>query len=272
MRTLIALLRKHFSEAKWGLALSMLAFFAFSILTVWLTLRAERVLESGDFGPNGRRLRLFQALGAKDFSSLTLEICFWNFPLITLTVLGWAIGRGASPVAGEIERGTLDLILSRPVSRSLYLLSHVTFTVIGLVAMAAALIAGNFVGSQIYTVKSPPGVLILLRPALMLVTFGMAAYAYTLPFSAIDIARWRPSLIASAVTFAGIVGICISPQFEEQRELLERVSIFWAYTPITVSQTSDTLAYNAAVLLGIFATGLVVALIAFSRRDLPTNS
>ena len=37
-------------------------------------------------------------------------------------------------MGAEVERGTLDLILSRPVSRFSYLLSHVLIGVLGLLS------------------------------------------------------------------------------------------------------------------------------------------
>jgi len=271
MNSLLALLRKHFSEARWVLGLSIAAFFGLSILTIWLTLRAERAIEAANFEQGGRSLRGFRLLGARDFSTLSLEVSFWNHPLIILTVLGWAITRGAAAVSGEIERGSLDLVLSRPISRSLFLLSHVTFAVLGVFALAAALIAGNVLGSQFFAVKEPPSIAILMRPGLMLATLGLAAYGYTLPLSAIDIVRWRPGLIASAFTLAGVIAMTVAPQFEGY-EWLERVSIFRAYAPITVATNGAPLAYNATVLTVVFAVGVVLSFLAFSRRDLPTNS
>ncbi len=271
MSALLALLRKHATETRWLLGLSMAAFFGLSILTIWLTLRAERVIDSGDFGPGGRRLQAFRAMGAKDFNTLSLEIAFWNHPLIILTILSWAITRGAAAVSGEIERGTLDMILSRPISRPLFLFSHVLFAVLGLFLMAGALIAGNLVGSQFFAVHEPARFLVLLRPGLMVATLGMAAYGYTLPFSTIDIVRWRPGLIASAVTLAGLIAMTVAPQFEGY-EWLERTSIFRAFAPVTVATKGEPLAYNASVLALVFAVGVIFSLFAFSRRDLPTNS
>ena len=268
-----ALLRKQALESRWVLGIMGLSFFGLSILTSWLTWRFERLIALGELGPNVRRYRFLLALGGEnmDYSTTALVVCWWNHPVIVLTVLGWAITRGSAGVAGEIERGTLDLTLSRPVSRSTYLLSQVAFTWFGLIVLAFALIAGNRVGAQIYALKAPPTILTLLKPSAMIVSLGLAVYGYTLPFSALDVVRWRSGLVGSAVTLGGLIAMSVAPQFEGY-EWLEKFSVFRAYAPVTVALKGEPLAYNASVLCAVFAVGVALALVAFSRRDLPTNS
>jgi ABC-2 type transport system permease protein len=273
MTAVRALLRKQAVESRWLLLLSALAFFGLSILTVWLAWLYEGVMDSGDVRLIMRRYRVFRAFGGEnmDQTSTALVVCWWNHPVIVLTVLGWAISRASAAVAGEIERGTLDLTLSRPVPRWTYLLTHVAFTLVGLVILAAALIAGNRIGAQIYPLRAPPSVLTLLQPATMVVTLGMAVYGYTLPFATLDVVRWRPGVIAAAATLGGLIAMSIAPQFEGY-DWLEKLSVFDAYTPVTVALKGEPLAYNASVLCIIFAIGVALALWIFARRDLPTNS
>ncbi|MFO0907807.1 MAG: ABC transporter permease subunit [Isosphaeraceae bacterium] len=271
---ILVLLRRHLIEARWPLGLCTGAFFGLSWLTTWMAVRFERLIELGEIGPASRRYGFLRALGgpAMDYSTTALEICWWNHPVIVLTVLAWAVSRGATGVAGEIERGTIDVTLSRPISRSLYLSSQVLFAVLGLVAMVLALVAGNVFGSLIYTLKSPPSLLTLTRPSIIVISLGMAIYGYTLPFSAIDVVRWRPSLLSSAITLAGLVALSIAPQFPDYQKLLENLSVFQLYAPVTVALKVDPLAFNVAVLLLIFAIGLGVSYALFARRDLPSNS
>jgi ABC-2 type transport system permease protein len=273
MTAIRALLRKQALDSRWLLGISALAFFGLAILTVWLAWLFERLVETDDFKLIGRRYRIFRAIGGEnmDSSSTALVVCWWNHPMIVLTVLGWAISRGSGAVAGEIERGTLDLTLSRPIPRSTYLLTQVAFAVGGLLVLAAALIAGNRVGAQFYALKDPPTVLTLLRPAAMVVTMGMAVYGYTLPFSTLDVVRWRPGVIAAALTLGGLIAMSVAPQFEGY-DWLEKLSVFNAYAPVTVALKGDPLTYNGLVLCAVFAAGVALALAIFARRDLPTNS
>ena len=135
----------------------------------------------------------------QELESVAFEVAWWNHPFILLSVLTWAVARGSGAVAAEVERGTLDLILSRPVSRSAYLASHVLVAGLGLAVLAAALVAGNLAGTRYNRVETPATFLVLARPALNLAALGLAVHGYTLLFSALESVRWRPNLIGSVL-------------------------------------------------------------------------
>lgn len=274
MSALVTLVRRHLIETRWMLAASIAAFLGMGYLTAWRAFRIEGYMASSGFNPLGRRLGFVRLLGgpAMDFSTTSLEVCWWNDPVLILIVLSWVVTRGAAAVAGEIEKGTVDVTLSRPVSRSAYLLSQVIFAGTGLALMVLALIVGTMIGSAVYPLKAPPSFFTLLWPGAMLTALGLAVYGYTLPFSALDVVRWRPNLAGAGITLGGLIAMSIAEQFEDYEWLLKRLSVFQAYAPVTVAMKGDPLAFNASILLGIFAAGLAVALWVFSRRDIPSNS
>lgn len=81
-------------------------------------------------------------------------------PLTQVLIAFWAVGRGASALAGELERGTLELLLSQPVSRPKVAFSHAVFdlaswTVISL-AFTAAAAAGAWWVSPLKERPLPP--------------------------------------------------------------------------------------------------------------------
>lgn len=272
MNVIGTLIRKHWLESRWLGGLSVLAIFSFALLGTYQAQQVERMLGSGDMSKAPRRLGLVKALGgeAMDFSTTALEVCWWNHPVVIILILSWAVSRGSAAVAGEIERGTIDIILSRSVSRFEYLASQVAFALMGLVGLAFGLIAGCLVGSLFFTLKAPPTLLTLLKPATMVVTLGMAVYGYTLPFSTIDVVRWRPALAGSAITLGGLIAWSVAPFYE--LTWLRKVSVFEAYAPVTVALKGEPLAYNATVLSLVFVAGLVVSFWSFSERDLPSGS
>ena len=273
MSVLLTLIRKHISESRWMLGLSSLAFFALSIVTVWMASRFERLFESGEFASDPRRFGFLRGLGGAnmDYSTTALEICWWNHPVIVLTVLSWAISRGSGAVAGEIERGTIDVTLSRPISRSTYLTSQILFAILGLLIMVAALVVGNLVGTPFFKLKSPPALLTLLKPSAIIVAMGMAVFGYTIPFSTSDVVKWRPTLFSSAATLIGLIGMSVAPQFEGY-QWLEKFSVFQAYAPVTVAIKGEPLHFNSTVLLVVFSVGIAFSYWNFGRRDLPSNS
>lgn len=272
MNVIMTLMRRHLLETRWQLGLSAGAFFGLSILTNWIVLRYQRLVET-DPELAFERYRFMRGLGgaAFDYSTTAMQVCWFNHPIIFLTVLSWSIARGSSAVAGEIERGTIDVTLSRPISRVAYLASQVIYTVVGLVVLAGAIVAGNLAGGLYFGLKSPASLMTLLKPGTMLVALGLSVFGYTLPFSTFDVVRWRPTLAGAAITLGGLMAMTIAPQFESVK-WLEKLSVFQAYAPVTVALKGDSLVENVLALCGVFAVGLVLSFWAFTRRDLPSNS
>ena len=265
MTGFFALLRRQAAESRWFLGLSALILFGFGWLFVYVTAGIEtRIAEMG----GGRR---FNA----DTPSIEIQLRFWQLPPILLPVIVWAIARGSGAVAAEIERGTLDLTLSRPVPRRSYLLAQVTIGVLGLLALGLAMILGNMVGMQYNTLNRPPGVLALSRPGLNLAALGLAVFGVALWLSSLDVVRWRPNLIASSLAFVEFIAPLIGglESLEDYRETLESLSIFTAYDPLTAATgpTAD-FAFNVGLLAAIGAVGIILAFVTFQVRDLPANS
>src|SRR6185312_4951746 len=123
MTEFLALMRKQFTDSRWTLGFSAIALFWLSWLFVFITSTIEAQLRgvANEGGPTPEQV--VRRLGDPDMelSSAALEVMFWNHPLIYLPLVIWAISRGTAAVSAEIERGTLDLILSRPITRSFYL-------------------------------------------------------------------------------------------------------------------------------------------------------
>jgi ABC-2 type transport system permease protein len=274
MNAVTVLIRRHLLDARWMLGLSATAFVLLAWFAAWRASAFERLIEAGEFNPAARRYGGLRLLGGPemDFSTTALEVCFWNHPLIILTVLAWVVARASAAVAGEIERGTIDVTLTRPISRSAYLTSHVLFAVLGLVVLVLALVVGSVGASFVYTLKAPPSVLTLLKPATILLTLGMAVYGYTLPFSSLDVVRWRPALASSAITLLGLVAMSVASQFPDYEKLLKNLSVFQLYAPVTVAMKGEPLAWNASMLSLVFLIGVVASYLLLVRRDLPSNS
>ena len=276
MSVLGSLFRRQMLESRWSLGLSALALSAAGYMTTWLAKNFEIIIAKGATGNNIRRVGVLRGLGgpAMDYSTTALEILWWNHPLIVLPVLAWAITRASAAVAGEIDRGTIDVTLSRPVSRSTYLASQVAFAVFGLLVMVSAIALGCCVGNQVYTLKTPFPATILLRPAASLLALGLAAFGYTLPFSAFDVVKWRAALAGAVITLASLVALTVEPWYEGYffHDWLERISVFQFYAPVTSALKGDPLGLNLTVLSGVFAAGLLISFYWFARRDLPANS
>ena len=272
MKASWALFRKNLLDARWMLLTISLSLFGLSWLFVHVAHRIEVRMKEAT---GGGGMRMLRGLGgpAMDFSTAAIEMAFWNHPFVLLMVAVWAIARGSAAVGGEIERGTMDLILSRPIPRFAYLSAQIGAALFGFLCLIGAMVLGNVVGTHYNTLNDPPSAWLLGKPGLNLLAFGLAIYGYTLWLSTMDLVRWRPNLIASIATLAGFIAEVIAgiPALEDYK-WLEHVSIFKAYNPVEVITKGETLAFNAGVLGLIALIGLILGFVCLLRRDLPTNS
>ncbi len=279
MRPFWALICKEVQETRWTLGLSALALFGLGWLFVYATSRTEvevvRQLNSnGD--DLGGRLAMMRALGITgEPSSAELIMASWNHPFILILISTWAIGRGSGAVAAEVERGTMDLILSRPIPRWLYLTAHILVATVGLAILGLALMTGATMAIQKNILRVTPSMSTLLLPAINLAALGFPIYGYTLLASSMDHVRRRPTLVGSVITLGGFVAWVISliPVFQESwwRPWLERVSIFKAYQPVELVNEGLSFGSNLAFLGTIGIVCISLAFVIFSRRDLPAN-
>jgi ABC-2 type transport system permease protein len=271
----LALVRKQVNESRWLLGLTTAALFGLSWLSVVITALRESQIRNALGTSRGLRGLAFRGVEGPlgELDSVAFEVAWWNHPFILINVLLWAIARGSAAVASEIERGTLDMTLSRPVSRTSYLASQILVGVSGIIALALALVMGNLIAGRFYRVETPPTLLMLARPAVNLSALALAVYGYTLVLSAIDQVRWRPNLIGSVVTLTSFVLLVIAnvPVLEDWK-WLGNASIFKAYDPVSAAVSGRDLAFHTTVLGGIGLAGIALGFLGFLRRDLPTNS
>lgn len=277
MRPFWALIRKQVHESRWTLVVSALVLFGLGWLSVYVTsLNETRIAEQLGTGRGGDRIRWMRSLGVTDVpTSPMIMMAFWNHPFFLILVSIWAIGRGSAAVAAEVERGTMDLLLSRPVSRTSYLASQVVVALLGLAVLAAFLAAGSSLAVRYNRLNEPPEVGTLIEAAINLAALGLPIFGYTLLASSVDYVRWRPTWVGSCLTLAGFIAfvIALMPVFEDAawRPWLERVSIFKAYNPVEIVTKGETLGTNLAILAGLGVSCITVSFFLFARRDLPAN-
>jgi ABC-2 type transport system permease protein len=277
VRPFLALIRKHLHDTRGTLLLSAGALFGLGWLFVFVTsLNETEILKALSSDSEESRFRWMRMMGmAEQPSSAAIMMAFWSHPFIILTLAIWSVGRGSIAVGAEIERGTLDLILSRPVARSSYLMSHILVAVFGLFGLGLALAGGAGAASYYNYLRVPPSLLTLLRPALNLALLGLPIYGYTLVISALDHVRWRPMMVGSVLTLIGFIAFIVSviPVLQKYtwRTWLEWISLFKLYNPVDAVGAAEFLGRNMGILSGLGTAFILVAFIGFLRRDLPAN-
>lgn len=272
MNTFLVLVRKHLTEARWVLCLSVIPLFALGWLFAFNTARflADPVRQE--------RFRRFAEERGQDASLLPSviqqEVFIWILPPVMLPLLIWAIGRRSLSVAGELERGTLDLTLSRPISRTSYLLSQVVVGLLGLVLIAAGLVSGEIVGNIVHKVPGSPSFTVWLRPWVNFVALGFAIFGYTLLASSWDVVRWRATTAGAVVTvLSGLAqALAALEVLKPYRKNIENASVFKRYDPVRAATTGKDLGFDVGVLFAIGGLCVLLGLIIFSKRDLPSSA
>ncbi|MBI2305013.1 MAG: ABC transporter permease subunit [Chloroflexi bacterium] len=200
-----------------------------------------------------------------DFTSpvgyLNTELFFLWMPILFLV---FTIGFGSGAIAGEEERGTLDLLLSHPLPRWRVVAEKFSAMVVASLALAFALWVGLAIGVTAVNMDISLGRVAeaTLSGSLLGLVFGMVTLA-------LGCATGNRGL---SIGGAGALAVAayILNSFARLTEVLKP---YRKLSPFYYHVTSDPLANglnlgDAGVLMGLIVALLVVALITFQRRDL----
>ena len=208
------------------------------------------------------------ALFAGDVIDYTSPTGFLNSELFFLMVpvlfLVFAISFGSSTIASEEERGTLDLLLSYPLPRWRVVVEKFGAMVIATLVLAFALWLGLTISAIALDIDISIGRLAetCLSAALLGVTFGTLALAV----SCVRGNRGLSMGVASALGVYAYLLNVIAPMIE-WLEPFRKLSPFYYYIAADPLNNGLNLGH-VAILTGLIAVFLAVALITFQRRDL----
>lgn len=213
-------------------------------------------------------------------------------PLMITIFCIWAIGRASGAIAGEIDRGTMELLLAQPVARFRLILAHLCVDLAAIPTLCLSLWFGNWLGITAFDVREitspgqPPGPPInpaIFGPALVSVAALLFAISgYTMWLSAAGRFRWRVLGVAVLATLFQFL-VNVVGQLWDAAAFLRPFTVFYYYQPqaiildhrwaIDLSKVwhlGQPLPVNGvAVLAGVGSVGYALALWTFCRRDLP---
>jgi ABC-2 type transport system permease protein len=275
----LALVRKSIREAQLLLLASTFIMCAFCWLRVWLV----SLLPTDRFRTIIEQFREFERFVPVPFEQLFTYpgriALTYDELIVVMCVVIWSIARGSDSVAGELGRGTMEMVLAQPVTRKRVLLTQAVVTNLGVALLALASWVGIYAGIHTTSVEEPvvvPTISLLPLPLLGAVpaelltegetrvvpmiskvnphdmwpaTFNLFAFGFFLAgfstlASACDRYRWRTIGIVAAVYVVQLI-MKIVGLASEQWSWLLRFTFFTAYDPerfvsVAVNTPQDT--------------------------------
>jgi len=296
-----AVWKKTTGDSAWMLVLLAVLVYVFAIVFVWISSmipvdKIVRLIE--ELPPLFQQFVPIEAQQLFDVNN-RLAVAF-EHPIVLLAVGIWTIARASDVVAGELGRGTLEVILAQPVRRIEVLTSHAVVTVAGAAVLAASCWLGIATGAAVVefspeALAQAPITMARFTPAaLNLFALGVFFAGVTSLASAWDHQRWRPIavvftlyVVSELLKFVGRAlasekgdsggGLSILPAVApvagEERHWLEYLSFMSSFEPIKmVADPAGAWVLSRdydGTLIGIALAAYVLAAVVFCRRDLP---
>ena len=219
------------------------------------------IFDSGAFPP-----QLAQFGGGDLFSLAGAVGLGFVHPIAVALLLVFGLGFTTTAVAGERQRGTLEVLLSRPISRRRL---YVTLAIAGAVFIGiavAGLVLGAFAGALLTGRTAELGVgnlpLLWLNGALLYWAIGAIGLLASVSFD-----RLSPAIsLALAFTIVSYFFEILGSLWPDAKGL-QPLSVFHYVDPRTVlSGFADRGDY--VLLAAVIAVAIGAALVAFPRRDL----
>ena len=269
-----ALWRKSINDA-WMITLgSCLVTFAVGWIFVWLTSMFEmgwlRMVIQGlpSF------IEKLSAIPMKDLTTPAglISVIFVDPPVL-FTAIVFAISRGSDVVSGELDRGTMEMLLAQPVRRVSVILMHAIVTGIGAVMIAAALWIGLFVGLKAAPHDTPVDPKLFLLPVLNYIGLIVCIAGISVMVSCFDRYRWRTIGIMGGFMLVQFIVKAVYRSWPHGG-FLKYFTIYGPYEPqyYVVSKSEEWLSLaitQNVVLFGLGIVSTIIGAVYFCRRDLP---
>ena len=213
----------------------------------------------------------FARFGGGDVFSLAGSIALGLIhPIAIILTSVFAVGFSASAVAGERQRGTLEVALARPISRRVFYLSLLAAS-FGFIAISiAALLAGSVSGATFAGVveelafRNLP--LLWLNSVLLFGAFAAIALAASVSFD-----RLTPALGVTLGIVIAMYVLEVLGSLWPAAEPLQPYSLFH-YLKAKAILNGFVAPFDLVVLSSVILIAMVWALMVFPRRDLAAPS
>jgi ABC-2 type transport system permease protein len=182
----------------------------------------------------------------------------------------FAVGFAAGAIAGERQRGTLEVLLARPISRRQLHATLLVATLLFIVIAIAAILAGTVAGAAIFGVLDEIDVarlpVLWLDGVLLFAAFASIGLAASASFDRLSPALGVTIAFTIVSYFLEILG-----SLWPDASWLQPYSLFHYLKPRELLTGTIDL-FGPALMLAVAVAGIVWAAVVFPRRDLAAPS
>lgn len=152
------LVKKYINQSSLLFVSCAFVLFVFAWVRVWV----GTFFNLTEYGVILEQMAEFEEYSPIEFAALLTYAgqvgLVYEEPIVIACIVIWCVARGSDVVSGELGRGTLEMLLSQPVSRERLLLSHALVSVVGLALLCLLVWAGISLGIQTNVVSEeiPP--------------------------------------------------------------------------------------------------------------------
>lgn len=212
-------------------------------------------------------LEQFMHFGGGDMFSLPGSIAVGFIHPIAIALLAvFAILLPLSGIAGERQRGTLEVVLARPVSRTAYYVTLVVASTLFIALAMALTLVGALISAAAANVLGELEVVNLpalwLNGVLLYFAIATIALAASVSFDRVAPAAGIVGAVVLIAYFLQIIG-----SLWPDANWLQPYSLFHYLNP-SVTLTDGLQVLDVALLAAVGAVAIVYALVVFPRRDL----
>jgi ABC-2 type transport system permease protein len=211
---------------------------------------------------------LFRSMIGERFMDMAnLKVFGWTHPVALAIGAALAIVLGARAVAGEIENGAVEMVMSQPISRATYYLAQIVHGCVALLLVSAGGIAGAFAGQSVYDIDKF-GTNDLLLLGLNYFLLQLSWFAVTLALSSFARESGRVASVAFFVALVAFIVRTIGDLWDRTAWALP-YTFYNYFSPkkIVVDHAPDSRDFVLLAVVSLVA--LAIGGVKFQKRDLP---
>lgn len=214
-------------------------------------------LKAFDITDMGSMFASFEGFLAVEYYSI-----IW--PIVAIILV---LSCGSAAIAGEVDRGTIEILLAQPLSRvRLFFAKYIA----GVVIIAALVLFSNLsvaVFSELYNVGYQWRSLWMISALGFL--FSLALFSVTMVFSSLFSSRGKVASLMGGVVIV-MYGLDLVSKFKESVEGFKYLSFFHYFDHNAALIDHQIAPLTIAVFLGVSVVCTLMGLVVFEKRDIAT--